>query len=220
MKQDNTDKFRNAVSSFERGEPLLVYDADDREGEVDLIYPAGEVQLEDIVRMRNDAGGLICVAVSDTVATSLELPFLHDELDHPAAIGNEMLEYDDRSAASLTVNHSDTVTGIVDEDRLTTIQALSTVAADPNLSSFAEQFRTPGHVHLLRAAPDLLLDRRGHTECAVALAVAADLPPAAVVCEMLDDESGGALSPEAAKTYAEREGIVYVEIEDIADGLT
>ncbi|HET7322867.1 MAG TPA: 3,4-dihydroxy-2-butanone-4-phosphate synthase, partial [Halococcus sp.] len=67
----------------------------------------------------------------------------------------------------------------------------------------------PGHVHLLRGATHLLDDRRGHTELALALTMAADLPPAVVVCEMLDD-AGGALSPTDARAYADRHGFVYV----------
>ena len=63
----------------------------------------------------------------------------------------------------------------------------------------------------MRAAPDLLDDREGHTELGIALADAADQPPAVVVCEMLDDETGGARSPAAARAYADREGLVYVE---------
>jgi 3,4-dihydroxy 2-butanone 4-phosphate synthase len=77
--------------------------------------------------------------------------------------------------------------------------------------AFAESFRSPGHVHLLRAAPGLLTDREGHTELGIALADAADQPPAVVVCEMLDDETGGALPPAAARAYADREGLPYIE---------
>ena len=81
---------------------------------------------------------------------------------------------------------------------------------------FAERFRAPGHVHLLRAAPDLLADRRGHTELGVALAEAAGVAPAVVVCEMLD-EADGALSPTAARAYADRNGLVYVEGSDLLE---
>ena len=40
---------------------------------------------------------------------------------------------------------------------------------------------------------------------------AADRPPAVVVCEMLDDETGGALSPAEARAYATEAGLHYVE---------
>jgi len=199
-----------AVDALRRGDPILVHDAADREGEVDLIYPAGAVTPDAVARMRNDAGGLVCAALGDGVADAFELPFLQETIDHPAAADHD-LGYDERSSFSLTVNHRDTYTGITDEDRALTITELAAAAAAPEDTDFADEFRAPGHVHVLRAAPDLLADREGHTELAVALAGAADLPPAMVVCEMLDDDTGGALSPAAARSYADREGLVYVE---------
>lgn len=216
-----------AVSAFAAGSPVLVHDATDREGEVDLVSPAAAVQPADVARMRNDAGGLVCVALSDTVCTAWDLPFKQDLLGHPAGTTHD-LGYDERSSFSLTINHRDTFTGITDEDRALTISALGSAAGEiqretliagdgaagaiaTDADSFAAQFRAPGHVHLLRGAPNLLDDRRGHTELGLELAAAADREPAVVVCEMLDDETGGALSPAAAHAYADRHGFPYVE---------
>ncbi|WP_135827434.1 3,4-dihydroxy-2-butanone-4-phosphate synthase [Halorussus halobius] len=207
-----------AVSAFREGSPVLVHDAADREGETDLIYPAGAVEPEDVSRMRNDAGGLVCLALADEVADAFGLPFLEDALDHPAA-GDHELGYDERSSFSLPVNHRDTYTGITDEDRATTITKLAEAAANPEGVEFAEEFRAPGHVHLLRAAPNLVGDREGHTELGIALAAAAGIEPAVVVCEMLDDETGEALAPEDAKAYAERHGLAYLEGSDVVERL-
>ncbi|WP_424002464.1 3,4-dihydroxy-2-butanone-4-phosphate synthase [Haloarcula salina] len=212
----DADSVADAVAAFARGEPVLVHDAADREGETDLVYPAGAVAPEDVAQMRNDAGGLVCVALSDRVADALGLPFMQEVLDHPTAADHD-LAYDERSSFSLTVNHRDTFTGITDEDRSLTIRELAAAATDPDSEAFSEAFRSPGHVHLLRAAPDGLTDREGHTELALELADAADLPEAAVVCEMLDDETGAALPPAAARAYADREGLVYVEGASLLD---
>ena len=213
----------HAVEAFERGDPVLVYDAVDREGEVDLVYPAGSITPRDVARLRNDAGGLVCVALGSDVADAFDLPFLTDAVDHPTTTADH-LGYDDRSSFSLTVNHRDTYTGITDDDRALTITALADAAdaaADGRFDAddFADEFRSPGHVHLLRAAPGLLDERRGHTEFGVALAEQAGLPPAVVVCEMLDDRTGGALSPEDAKAYAERHDLVYVDGSDLVAAL-
>ena len=205
-----TDSVSAALDAFRRDNPVCIHDAADREGETDLVYPAGAVTPEAVARMRNDAGGLVCVAVSDAVAEAFDLPFVQDVLDHPAATDHN-LAYDDRSSFSLTVNHRDTHTGITDDDRALTITALAAAAADAETTDFAGTFRAPGHVHVLRGAPGLLADREGHTELGLALADAADLPPAVVVCEMLDDDTGGALPPTAARAYAQREDIPYVE---------
>jgi 3,4-dihydroxy 2-butanone 4-phosphate synthase len=216
-----------AVAAFAAGEPVLIHDAADREGEVDLVYPAAAVEPDDVARMRNDAGGLVCVALSDTVCETWDLPFAQEGLEHPAGAAHD-LGYDERSSFSITVNHRDTYTGITDEDRALTISRLgeavgaidraTTVAGDdasgaiaPDAEAFAESFRAPGHVHLLRAAPDLLADREGHTELGVALADDAGVEPAVVVCEMLDDETSEALPPAGARAYADRNGFAYVE---------
>ncbi len=207
-----------ALEALAAGEPILVHDAADREGETDLIYHAGAVTPEAVARLRNDAGGLICVALGHGVAETFDLPFLADTIDHPAAGGHD-LGYDERSSFSLTVNHRETYTGITDDDRSLTIRSIARAAERPAETDFAEEFRVPGHVHVLRGAPELLDQRRGHTELGLALAEAGDLPPAVVVCEMLDDGTGGALSPTDARAYAEEHGFTYLEGADVVDRL-
>ncbi|WP_117593113.1 3,4-dihydroxy-2-butanone-4-phosphate synthase [Haloprofundus halophilus] len=216
---------RAAVDAFRSGAPVLIHDFDDREGETDIVYPAGAVTPTAVSHLRNDAGGLVCTAFSDAVADAVGLPFLDDALDHPSA-GDHDLRYDSRSSFSLPVNHRDTFTGITDEDRALTITklaeaatAVEAVPASYGPEEFAAEFRSPGHVNLLRGAPDLLADRRGHTELGLALAAEADLPAAVVVCEMLDDESGRALSPADARAYADRRGFVYLEGQQLVEEL-
>ncbi|MDG5758884.1 3,4-dihydroxy-2-butanone-4-phosphate synthase [Natronococcus sp. A-GB1] len=210
--------FERALESLRAGEPVLVHDAADREGETDIIYHADAVTSDAVAHMRNDAGGLVCVALAHEVAEAFDLPFYTEEIDHPAAADHE-LGYDERSSFSLTVNHRDTYTGITDADRSLTIRTLGEAAAEPAATEFATEFRVPGHVHLLKAAPDLLAQREGHTELGLALAGAADLPPAVVVCEMLDDQTGEALTPADARAYADRHDYVYLEGRDVLERL-
>lgn len=207
-----------AIAAFQRGDPVLVHDAADREGETDLMYPATTATPDKIAHLRNDAGGLICVALSDGVARTFELPFLQEAIDHPASSDHD-LAYDQRSSFSITVNHRETRTGITDEDRARTIAELGRAAAAPDTYPFASTFRSPGHVHVLRAAPTLLEERLGHTELGVALALAADQPPAVVLCEMLDDERGTALPPGAAQRYARRHEAPYLEGAELVEAL-
>nr|WP_256401431.1 3,4-dihydroxy-2-butanone-4-phosphate synthase [Haloarchaeobius litoreus] len=211
---DADDAVDRAVAAFRAGEPVCIHDAADREGETDIVYPAHGVTPDAVRRMRNDAGGLVCVALPDQVADAFDLPFMQEELDHPLAADHE-LGYDERSSFSLTVNHRDTFTGIPDDDRALTITKLAEAATDPDGFPFVDEFRAPGHVHLLRAAPGLLDHRLGHTELGIALAEESEVAPAVVVCEMLDDETGGALTPADARAYADREGIPYVEGADL-----
>ncbi|MWV38526.1 3,4-dihydroxy-2-butanone-4-phosphate synthase [Natrialba sp. INN-245] len=211
--------FEEALEALRAGDPVLVHDAADREGETDLIYHADAVTPDAVARMRNDAGGLICTALDHETAEAFDLPFLTEELDHPAASDHD-LGYDERSSFSLTVNHRDTYTGVTDKDRSRTIQALGEAATSPTDVTFAEEFRVPGHVHLLKAAPELLAQREGHTELGIALAKAADLSPAVVVCEMLDGETGEERSPVDARAYARRNGFTYLEGKDVLANLS
>ncbi len=205
------DGVERAIESFRRGDPVLIHDFDDREAETDLVYPAAAVTPEAVSRLRNDAGGLVCVALADGVADAFDLPLMEEALDHPTAAGE--VAYDDRSSFSISVNHRDTYTGITDADRSRTIRALAAAAdgvPEYDLDAFATEFRSPGHVSLLRAAPSLT-DRQGHTELVIALAAAANREPAAVVCEMLDDASGEALPKARAREYAVRNDLAFVE---------
>ena len=213
-----------ALSAFDAGQPVCVHDFADREGETDLIYPASAVDPAAVAHLRNDAGGLVCVAVDDVVADAFGLPFLADALDHPAV--DDDPAYDDRSSFSLPVNHRETFTGITDADRALTITELASAAAtvesaptayDPD--DFAAAFRAPGHVHVLRGASGGIADRVGHTELGLALAAETGSAPAVVVCEMLDDESGDALAPDDAAAYAARRDIPYVEGAALVDAL-
>jgi 3,4-dihydroxy 2-butanone 4-phosphate synthase len=206
-----------AVTGFIAGDPVLVFDADDREGETDIVCPASAITSSDVTHLRNDAGGLVCVAVDDVVAEAFDLPFLDEIIDHQSA--NHDPAYDERSSFSLPVNHRDTFTGVTDNDRARTITRLATAAATPETFDFAAEFRTPGHVHLLRAAKGLSNERRGHTEIGIALTRAAGIAPAVVVCEMLDDETGSSLSPKDAHEYAARHGLQFVTGREIVGHL-
>jgi 3,4-dihydroxy 2-butanone 4-phosphate synthase len=115
------------------------------------------VTSEKVAHTRNDAGGLIWTAISYEVAEAFNLPYLDDSIDHPAS---EELDfgYDECSSFSLSVTHRDTFTGVTDEDRARMITALADAAANPEGTDFAAEFRAPGHVSVLKAAPNGLVD--------------------------------------------------------------
>lgn len=215
-----------ALAALRGGEVVLVYDADGREEETDMVV-AGHAVTPDVVRtLRTDAGGLLCTAVGPEVHRTLGLPWACDVLaaaatDHPgveALLPRGDIRYDDsKPAFGLTVNHRDTFTGITDEDRSTTIRALTASAAafagtQPAAAraAFARDFRSPGHVQLLNGADRGLAARQGHTELSLELVRMAGLPPVSTVCEMLDPRSGRALSRADAEAYAERNGLVFL----------
>jgi 3,4-dihydroxy 2-butanone 4-phosphate synthase len=206
-----------ALKALKEGKFILLYDFDDREGETDFAIRSDAVTPKHIVQMRKDGGGLICTAVHPIAAQRLGLPFASDVLrctNVAEKAGDIPYDRKNHSSFSLWVNHKNTFTGITDRDRALTVNAIADQvkkSMNGGGANFCEQFRTPGHMALLRAAEGLLDQRKGQTELSVAMADMAGITPSITICEMLDDESGYALSKEDAKLYARKHGLVFVE---------
>jgi len=228
MKHKNENVYK-AVASVKRGSMVLIYDSDERESETDIVMPAQAVTPKDVALMRRDAGGLICVAVHPIAAEQLRLPFASDLLRYASGNGFDVAEvaekpgdvpYDRNSSFSLWVNHRKTFTGITDIDRALTINEIGKavkLSMNGAVVDFGKEFRSPGHVPLLRAANGLLRDRKGQTELSIALAELAGITPAAVMCEMLDTDSGRALSKEDARHYAKNHRLVFIKGNEILE---
>lgn len=101
------------------------------------------------------------------------------------------IPYDERSSFAIWVNHRDTFTGITDNDRAVTINKMAILCGEERFNEFGKEFRSPGHVSLLRGAENLVKNRQGHTEIALALCEMADITPVCVVCEMMDEKIWG-----------------------------
>ncbi|ACL17787.1 3,4-dihydroxy-2-butanone-4-phosphate synthase [Methanosphaerula palustris] len=211
----------DALNALRDGKMILLYDFADREGETDFAICADVVTPQHILQMRKDGGGLICTAIDPVAAKLLHLPFATDLLQATGVVEQDgEIPYDrsNHSSFSIWVNHKKTFTGIPDRDRALTISSIGAqvkkvLAGEPD--TFHAEFRTPGHVALLRAADDLLAQRCGQTELSVTLARMAGVTPAIAICEMLDDETGLALKKDDAIRYAQDHGLVFVEGKDV-----
>jgi 3,4-dihydroxy 2-butanone 4-phosphate synthase len=212
-----------AIQALARGEFVLLYDFDNRERETDFAIRSDAVTPAHIRQMRKDGGGLICTAVHPEAAKRLGLPFAHDVLRACSLVEKDgEVPYDPKnhSSFSLWVNHRETYTGITDRDRALTVTAIADEvkkSLNGGGHNFAAHFRTPGHMALLRAAETLLDERRGQTELSIALATMAGITPAVTICEMLDDETGFALSKADAMAYAKKHGLVFIEGQEVLD---
>jgi len=218
-----------ALEALRARKMIQIFDSDSREGETDLVISAKAVTYKEVKWMRKDAGGLICVAVDPVAAKQLKLPFMADLVLEASKSSYDLeevvekkgdLKYDSHSSFSLWVNHRETRTGIPDDERALTIRKIGDITEkclSGNGVRFGDEFRTPGHVALLRAAEGLLDERNGQTELSVALAHMAGVTPAMVVCEMLDDYNGKALSKEKAKEYGKEHDLVFLEGQEIVE---
>lgn len=223
--------FEEAIRTVKNGKPILLYDCDGREEEIDLVTGAEYVTPERVCQARRDAGGLVCVAVSHDVAEGLGLPFMVDMLNLAAnqypilsRLDPSDIPYGDKPAFSITVNHRKTFTGITDNDRALTISELaklmhktrnSGLSTDALRKEFGANFRSPGHVHVLIARDGLTETRKGHTEYSIALSEIADMTPAMMICEMLDNHTGKALPKNTALQYARTHDLPFIEGRDI-----
>ncbi|MDE1769880.1 MAG: 3,4-dihydroxy-2-butanone-4-phosphate synthase [Thaumarchaeota archaeon] len=210
-----------AISSLRRGDFILLHDGGKRENEVDMVIAAEFVTPEHIARMRNDAGGLICMSINNSFATSLGLDYMHEILSNSQKFDSDLKKmiigtapYGDRPSFSISINHKNTFTGITDKDRALTITEMAQLCKNENNNKkqiFNSTFRTPGHVPLLIASEGLLSNRLGHTEMSIYLMNLAGLTPVTAICEMLDSQTYSALSTDKAKKYAKDNAIPYFD---------
>ena len=215
----------DALSSLKRGEFILLHDSSGRENEIDMVVAAEYVTPEHIARMRQHAGGLICLAINNPLGKDLGLNYMHEILassDHFDSKSKEMImglaPYGDHPTFSISINHYQTYTGITDRDRALTIREMANLnKADNQQNKFVSSFKTPGHVPLLIAANGLLSSRRGHTEMSIYLAELANLTPVTAICEMMDAETYSALSVEKARKYAKENAIPFVDGKELLE---
>jgi 3,4-dihydroxy 2-butanone 4-phosphate synthase len=219
-----------ALQELREGRIVLVYDADGREEETDMVVASERVTSEAIRTLRKDAGGLICTTADVAIQKALGLPFLTEVFlgmaDHYPVmrelIPND-IPYDVKSAFGITINHRKTFTGITDNDRAMTVNEFASLAKRAIGSEdgwakreFGKNFRAPGHIHLLNTSERILETRFGHTELATALTIMAGMVPSATVCEMMGDD-GNALSKEKAAEYGRKHGFAFLVGADIIE---
>jgi len=168
-----------AVEDFRQGKILIVVDDEDRENEGDFILAAEKVTPEAINFFLKEGRGVVCAPLSAERSDELQLHLMVDT--------NTSL-HETPFTVSIDYIHG-TTTGVSTSDRAATVKAL----ADPNAK--ADDFARPGHIFPLRAIEGGVLRRAGHTEAAIDLCKLSGLFPAAVLCEILDDDGTMARLP-------------------------
>ena len=189
-----------AIEDFRRGKTLIVLDDERRENEGDLIVAAEHAAPEVIAFMASHGRGLICVPITGERAEQLGLtPIAPDNTERH---GTAFL-------TSVDARHG-TTTGISAYDRAVTIKAL----IDPNTSP--SDLLRPGHVFPLRAREGGVLVRAGQTEAGVDLARLAGAYPAAVICEIMNDDGTMARLPDL-EVFSRKHGIKLVTVRDLIE---
>jgi 3,4-dihydroxy 2-butanone 4-phosphate synthase/GTP cyclohydrolase II len=166
------DPVESAIQDIADGRLVIVSDDESRENEGDLIMAAEKATPEKVNMMIRYGSGIVCVPTLEPQLRRLGLG--------PMVAQNRESK---RTDFTVSVDAAEGITtGISAQDRTETIRILANPQARP------EQLVQPGHVFPLRARPGGVLERAGHTEAAVDLALLAGLQPGGVLCELVNDD--------------------------------
>ena len=186
------------IEEIRRGHIVVLVDDEDRENEGDLIFAADFVTPEKINFLAKHGRGLVCMPVTAEHAAQLELA--------PMTNNNKTVHGTNFTVAIEAAEG--VTTGISAADRAHTIRVASRPHARPS------DIVQPGHVFPLVAAPGGVLMRAGHTEACCDLARLAGLNPAAVLCEVMNDDGTMARLPDLLP-FAAQHGLKVGTIADL-----
>jgi 3,4-dihydroxy 2-butanone 4-phosphate synthase/GTP cyclohydrolase II len=189
----------DALAALSAGRMILIVDVE-RENEGDVCVAAERCTPEAINFMATFCRGLICMPIIGPRLDELRLPLMI------APEGGEQA-----TNFAVSVDARDGVTsGISAQDRARTVRALIDRSTSP------EDLIRPGHIFPLRYTEGGVLKRAGHTEAAVDLARLAGLYPAAVICEVMN-ENGSMMRPGEMDEFARRHELTVVNVAQIVE---
>jgi len=192
------DSIEDIVADLKAGRMVIMMDDEARENEGDLIMAAEKVTPEAVAFVIRHSSGIICQPMTRERLEELRLPLMVAENTDSH-----------RTAFTISVDYRHgTTTGISAHDRAATIRAL----ADP--ASKAEDFARPGHIFPLRYTEGGVLARAGHTEASIDLVRLAGLRPAALICEVVNDDGSMKRGPEL-HAFAREHGLKIGTIADL-----
>jgi len=189
-----------ALKQFKNGKMLIVVDGEDRENEGDFVIAAEKTTAEDINFMMKIGRGLICMPITPELSHRLHL--------NPMVSDNTSIH-----ETNFTVSvdaHKNTTTGISANDRWQTVQVILDEKSNPG------DLGRPGHMFPLVAKEGGVLQRAGHTEASIDLAILAGLKPAALLVEIVDDDGTMARRPKLEK-ISEEYNLPLITIADLIE---
>jgi 3,4-dihydroxy 2-butanone 4-phosphate synthase / GTP cyclohydrolase II len=197
---DVMSRVRTGIEDFRAGRMVILADDEDRENEGDVCIAASYCTAEGVNFMARHARGLICLAITPERARQLDLPLMVRDSENETPYG---------TAFTVSIEAREGVTtGISAADRARTIAVAMAAGARPS------DLTRPGHVFPLVAKPGGVLRRTGQTEGSVDLARLAGLEPAAVICEIMNDDGTMARMPDL-KEFAARHNLRIITVADL-----
>jgi len=188
----------DALADFAEGKFVIITDDESRENEGDLMLLAEKATTESLGFMVRYTSGVICVALTQEIARTLQLPSMV-----------KRNQDEKRTAYTVSVDVLDGhTTGISAEERANTVRRLA------DASARASDFMRPGHVFPLIAHADLLRARQGHTEAGAVMALLVGARPVAALSEIVNDD-GSMARGESLKKFARDHNIPIFTMQDL-----
>lgn len=195
---DSIQRVENAIKAVRNGQGVLVTDDEDRENEGDLIFAAQSLTEEQMAMLIRECSGIVCLCLTDEKADSLGLTMMVE--DNSSRF---------QTAFTVSIEAAEGVTtGVSASDRLTTIRTAIADDAKPT------DLSRPGHVFPLKARPNGVLERAGHTEATVDLMRLAGLKPCGVLCELTNTDGTMSRLPEIVE-FAKKHDIPVLTVNDL-----
>lgn len=191
----------SAIEDLKNGKLLIVVDDEDRENEGDFVTTARNATPEVINFMSKYGRGLICAPITAQRC---------DELNLNLMVENNTVLHQTPFTVSVDLIGNGCTTGISAQDRSKTVQALINPDTKP------EELGRPGHIFPLRARPEGVLRRSGHTEATVDLAILAGHEPAGVLVEIMNDDGTMARMPQLIE-IAQKFDLKIISIKDLIE---
>lgn len=179
---------------------IVLVDDEDRENEGDVVIAAEKVTPQAINFIVKEARGVVCLAMEGAMCDRLDL---HAQVEHNTAHMGTAFTVTIDAHPKFGVS-----TGVSAKDRATTIQVAIAEDAQP------QDLLRPGHINPLRCRDGGVLVRAGQTEGSVDLARMAGLKPAAVICEIMNDDGEMARRPQL-EAFCARHNLKMCTIADL-----
>ncbi len=184
-----------AIEDIKKGRIVILVD-DDLAETGGVFFVASEVATkENINFMMKHGTGFTYISLTEEKAETMNIPRVYQS-------GKQVSPY----AYDFSVNYADAGTGITAENRTLTIQKLLEDQIDMN------QFKTPGHVFVMKSVNGGVLKKADNAEAATDFAEISGCYPSGVFTEMLN-ENGSIANREEILDFAEKEKIKIVTME-------
>tara|TARA_Y100000031_G_scaffold149615_1_gene187722 strand:+ start:16 stop:1119 length:1104 start_codon:yes stop_codon:yes gene_type:complete len=198
MKKNKYSTIESIISISKKGGMYILVDDENRENEGDLVFSASDVNSQKINFMAKHGRGLICLTLNSSQSKKLGLNYM-------APVNQSR----NQTAFTISIEAKKGIsTGISAKDRARTIK----IATKRNANK--KDIVSPGHVFPIISKDGGVLIRAGHTEASIDIAKLSKKIPAAVICEIMNEDGSMAKGDDLFK-FSKKHSLKIAKIEDL-----